>query len=427
MARLDKNSIERIRRSVKWTEGQREMLAGQPPPDPRGANRGFWAKLTGETTPGVYSWARQQSDGTGGLAADLDGATGTGTAFEANGETGIKNNSKVRLYFAGFNGSGQPIYLFVAEGAAGYALAPCTGGGTTIYTTDELREMVGQIVKVEDLCYTVSTATLEALLCNDVTCEMEVEGPFESCCECGGIQLLTLADCDDLEDPLLMIDVVIRNATVVVGDYVRHDDHCYLVVSIAPCEGGEDDIVELLDEQIFTSCEECRGECFDLNPCDTEMAPIAVRGPNIAAGDVIRVNGQCYTAADRECTGSETEITIADTDKYEECGLCQSLCDGDCLGKLAVIGEAATEQLATEAAIASAEAACASRGITVCSCLVMLVGENLFRAIVCYTCCCPEGSSLVDVVTDVACEDGEIIVTKEKRCLLDNDCSESCP
>lgn len=119
MAQLDKKSLERIRRSVQWTEAQSTHLAGQPN-TPRERARGFWAELTDEPSKGVYSWTRKQSDGAGGLDDDVSGATGMGSAYETNGKSGIARGERARLYFAGFSDSHEPIYLFSFGGVTGF-------------------------------------------------------------------------------------------------------------------------------------------------------------------------------------------------------------------------------------------------------------------------------------------------------------------
>jgi hypothetical protein len=86
---------------------------------------------------------------------------------------------------------------------------------------------------------------------------------------------------------------------------------------------------------------------------------------------------------------------------------------------------------AKEDALENAIAASGGRGVNVCMCdgtPPVDNGDGTWScwAVICYDYCCPPGYKQVELVTDVRCEDGEIVVDKEKFCVIDDDCTEEC-
>jgi hypothetical protein len=218
---------------------------------------------------------------------------------------------------------------------------------------------------------------------------------------------------------------------------VRIDDHCYTVDVTEDCDDEETATV-LEPDLVFATCEECQGECFELTHCETGST-MDVRSPNLAAGDIVEVGGECYEVADRACDDTETEISAAASSIYDSCEDCRenTTCIGSCEGlstaTATASGDSATEacQAAEEAAAINAASACDGRGINICMCdsgPAVDNGDDTWScwAVVCYECCCPEGYKQVELVTDVRCEDNEIVIDLEKFCVLDDNCQEGC-
>jgi hypothetical protein len=363
----------------------------------------------------------------------------------ADGETG---HLKAGLYgSAGIlwreGGTGTQwavVRLGIAPGIRPYALDPCDDPEyyPTRYTIDNLVDYVGQVVKVSgdggDACYTVRIPEDDELECVDPECGLSITGPFESCCECAGEVKLTLTNCDDPQSTSTM---QVSGATVAVGDVVRINDHCYTVDATEDCDDQE--TATVLDPYlVFASCEECQGACFTLTHCETGST-MDVRSPNIEAGDIVEVDGECYEVADRECTGSETDISATASSVYDSCEDCRedTTCTGSCAdmstATATASGNSAAEacQAAEEAALSNAESACGGRGINVCMCdsgPAVDNGDGTWScwAVVCYECCCPDGYTQVELVTDVRCENDEIVIDKEKFCIYADDCQEGC-
>jgi len=128
------NAVDRIRRSVRYTESQSLDLAG--------GKRGqihrpaeMWAIITGNSFDGGpveekrYSWVRaiayspQDSAGKTHFIADPD-IKGTLNAFEATGRYAAPG-AVVRLTLVGYDGDGEtPVYSFVAPGNTGNGMVP---------------------------------------------------------------------------------------------------------------------------------------------------------------------------------------------------------------------------------------------------------------------------------------------------------------
>ncbi len=73
----------------------------------------FWIEITGETGGGLYSWKKVHPSPTASSGWTDAGASGTGTAREANATTGIPTGARFKAEFIGYNGT-SPRYLFVA-------------------------------------------------------------------------------------------------------------------------------------------------------------------------------------------------------------------------------------------------------------------------------------------------------------------------
>ncbi len=324
------------------------------------------------------------------------------------------------------------VRLGIAPGIRPYALDPCDDPAyhPTRYTTDDLADFVGRVVRVNDeMCYLVRIPDDAELECVEPECGLSIAGPFDNCCECEGVRKLQLSNCDSGTTTIH----VRGDMPLVVGDVVRIDDVCYTIDAIEDCE--EQTTQDLLPGDVYATCEDCHGQCFDLTPC-FDGSPLAVRSPDIADGDIVSIDGVCYQAALRTCDGTETDLTPDAT--YSDCDDCreQLVCSGECEGLTVATasGGGTTEAEAIDAALAEAQSVCGDRGIKVCACdsweIAPAPGPGSWTAAVCYDCCCPEGHKRVTTYR-YECEGGDLIeIEDESFCVVDDDCPEppeGCP
>lgn len=115
---LSPTAAQRVAKTVQKVLDQRDNTSRETGPSITG---GFWAKLTGESS-GVYTWQKLK---TGGGSLSDDTPTGGG-AREVNGTKQITNGTRVWLTFDGYDGTGNPAYLF--QFYAGITDINCTGG-----------------------------------------------------------------------------------------------------------------------------------------------------------------------------------------------------------------------------------------------------------------------------------------------------------
>lgn len=367
------------------------------------------------------------------LADVADGATGHLRA-------GLYGSAAILWREGGTGTQWAVVRLGIAPQTRPYALDPCDDPAYNPkrYTIDDLEQYVGQVVKVSDddgdACYTVRVPDDSELKCVEPECGLAITGPFDGCCECAGEQKLVLAECDD---PNQTTTIQVSGASVSVGSVVRINDVCYTVESTEDCDESTG-VTEIDPDLVFATCEECQGDCFTLTHCETGST-MHVRSPNLTAGDIVDLGGECYEVSDRECDGTETEISATASDVYYSCEDCreQTTCTGSCADlsttTATASGSSASEacQAAEDAALENAKSACGDKGINVCMCDSGPATDNgdgtwSCWAVVCYECCCPDGYKQVELVTDVRCENDEIVVDKEKFCIRDDDCPESC-
>lgn len=117
--RLTALQLRRIFAAVKWVESQPSGLGGGRGGRVGGAGEGFWAKLTSETSPGVYDWTMQAVDE--GTLSDATGSDVTGhharPVNDAEGLCAEGQTPIVWLLPAGYVGGDAPCYLFAAPSA----------------------------------------------------------------------------------------------------------------------------------------------------------------------------------------------------------------------------------------------------------------------------------------------------------------------
>ncbi len=315
------------------------------------------------------------------------------------------------------------VRLGIAPATRPFALDACDDPAyhPTRYTTDDLTKFVGKVVRVNDeACYLVRIPGDAELACVEPECGLSLAGPFDNCCSCEGTRKLQLSNCDGGSTT-----IHVRGDTPLnVGDVVRIDDVCYSVDAIEDCEAQTDQ--ELKPEDVYATCQDCQGQCFDLTPC-FDGSPLAVRSPDIADGDIVSMDGVCYQAALRTCDGTETDLTPDAT--HSDCDGCreQLVCSGDCAGRSVATGSGGTEQEAIDAALAQAQSVCGDRGISICACDSWEIATDSWKAAVCFNCCCPEGHKRVTTYR-YECQGPDLTeIEDESFCVPDDDCPEDCP
>lgn len=108
---LNRKQLDRIAKAVKRVENlpprelvsESSLLPHNPP---------FWANIVSyDSGTDRYSWAKQKYNSVGYL--DDDAPTGDKNAYEVNGVAYIGKGTNVLLFFAGYDGSGNPLYAFL--------------------------------------------------------------------------------------------------------------------------------------------------------------------------------------------------------------------------------------------------------------------------------------------------------------------------
>jgi hypothetical protein len=111
MTNLNKRQLDRIAKTVKKSETTPINLVSEGNSLLKTAP--FWARITGRTTAGSgakwYSFVKQKYKNDGSL--EDDSFTGTLNAYEVDNSLAT-NNTKVLMWFAAYDGSGNPIYAF---------------------------------------------------------------------------------------------------------------------------------------------------------------------------------------------------------------------------------------------------------------------------------------------------------------------------
>jgi len=111
---LTQEQAKRIGKLVQGNERQTppqlRQQSGTSTPD-----RALWMEVTGGSI-GAYDWKLMYPDATGDLIAASPAVTGSGL-YDANGAE-LEVGQRVEAKFAGFDASGQPLYVCAASTAS---------------------------------------------------------------------------------------------------------------------------------------------------------------------------------------------------------------------------------------------------------------------------------------------------------------------
>lgn len=221
----------------------------------------------------------------------------------------------------GSSGDVWGVVRLVAPPFRFYALDDCQDEKPTLYVTNDLAEQVGEVVRVDDTCYTVRVPDPGEITCLEPHC-VQIKQEYEDCERCKGCWQLT--PCDESDTPLKTNTDLAEHE----GKVVRLDDgQCYQVSLAEDCLDAQP--VEVVES--YEDCNSC-GHCYHLTNCfdetdtlviDNDLAREFEESPEdiVANARTVEINGQCYSVVgyDTDCPDVQT---VEITRYFPSCGDC---------------------------------------------------------------------------------------------------------